>query len=165
MKTYIYASRYLLNKGNDSITKYMTVLHVTRAHLVLRGVCLHLKQNQFNRVFPKCFHWICWIFVITVKELEPATSCIRDQDVATAPARHMWKTGSLNWAQFMLQWFIRFLEFAQLSEFNESSVPFRKNSNTLGIHKRSTPSSTVMEKMPLLHPYVSLQLFDALAQR
>ena len=28
------------------------------------------------------------IFVITVKGLEPATSCVRDQDVITAPARH-----------------------------------------------------------------------------
>ena len=28
------------------------------------------------------------IFVITVKGLEPAISCGRDQDVPTAPARH-----------------------------------------------------------------------------
>ena len=56
----------------------------------------------------------------------PATSCVRDQHATTAPARHMWEIGSLNWAQFMLQWFISFSEF---TEFSESSAPFRKNSN------------------------------------
>ena len=55
-----------------------------------------------------------------------ATSCVRDQDATTAPVWHMWETGSLNSAQFMLQWFISFPEFA---EFSESSAPFRKNSN------------------------------------
>ena len=34
----------------------------------------------------------------------PATSCVRDRDATTASARHMWETGSLNQAQFMLQW-------------------------------------------------------------
>ena len=43
----------------------------------------------------------------------PATSCVRDQDATTAPARYMWETGSLNWAQFILQWFIRFPEFSE----------------------------------------------------
>ena len=43
----------------------------------------------------------------------PATSCVRDQDAPTALARHMWETGSLNWAQFILQWFIRFHEFSE----------------------------------------------------
>ena len=33
------------------------------------------------------------IFVIAVKGLEPTTSCVRDQDAITAPARH---AGSLN---------------------------------------------------------------------
>ena len=44
---------------------------------------------------------------------------------SSVPARHMWETGSLNWAQFMLQWFIRLPEF---TEFTESSAPFTKNS-------------------------------------
>ena len=43
----------------------------------------------------------------------PVTSCVRDQDATTVPARHMWETVSLNWAQFMLQWFIRFPEFSE----------------------------------------------------
>ena len=55
----------------------------------------------------------------------PATSCVRDQDATTSPVRHMWVTESLNWLQFILQWFIRF------SEFTKCSAPFRKNSNVL----------------------------------
>ena len=31
----------------------------------------------------------------------------------------------------MLQWFLRFSEFAEFTEFNESSAPFRENSNRL----------------------------------
>ena len=61
------------------------------------------------------------------KGLEPVTSCVRGQDATTATARHMWEAGSLNWAQFMLQWFMRFPEFA---DFNKSSAPFRKNSES-----------------------------------
>ena len=51
-----------------------------------------------------------------VRTCHPATSCVRDQDVTTVPARYMWKTGSLNWNQFMLQLFIRFPGFAEFSE-------------------------------------------------
>ena len=54
---------------------------------------------------------------VTVKGLEPAISCGRDQDATTVSARHMWETGSLNWAQFMLQCSIRFPEFTEFSEF------------------------------------------------
>ena len=84
---------------------------------ILRQVTLCLKTIW---VFPKCFHWIPWIqiFVITVKGFKPATSCIRDQDVTTAPARLMWETRSLKWPQFMLQWFIWFPEFAEFTEFS-----------------------------------------------
>ena len=56
------------------------------------------------------------IFVITVKGFKPAT-CIRNQDATTAPVRHIWETESLNWFQFMLQWFIRFPEFAEFTVF------------------------------------------------
>ena len=38
------------------------------------------------------------IFVITVKKLKPAISFVKEQDATTVPARHMWETGSLNWA-------------------------------------------------------------------
>ena len=54
---------------------------------------------------------------ITVKCYEHATSCVRDENTNTAPARHTLESGSLNWLQFMLQGFIRFPEFAEFSEF------------------------------------------------
>ena len=63
---------------------------------------------------------------LSLKGLEPAISCVRNQDVATVPSIHMWGTGSLNWAQIMLQWFIRFSEFVEITGFNERSAPFRK---------------------------------------
>ena len=76
----------------------------------------------FIEVFPKYFHWICWIygpkiFVITVKGFEPTISCVRNKDASTVPARHGWKTGSLNWLQCMLQWFIRFPEFTEFPSY------------------------------------------------
>ena len=43
---------------------------------------------------------------------EPAISCVRDQDATTAPARH-----TLNWLQFMLQWFVRFPNIAEFIHF------------------------------------------------
>ena len=70
-------------------------------------------KSWIRHCFPNCFHWIQRIFVIIVKLLEPATSCVSYQDATTAPARHMWETGSLNWSQFMLQWFIWFPEFTE----------------------------------------------------
>ena len=55
---------------------------------------------EINGVFPKrfteCSEFSDKNIVITVKGLEPATSCVRDQHATTAPARHMLKTGSLN---------------------------------------------------------------------
>ena len=46
--------------------------------------------------------------ILSLKWFEPVTSCDRDQDATTAPARHSWETGSVNWPQF---------------------IPFRENSN------------------------------------
>ena len=57
------------------------------------------------------------IFVITVKGFEPPTSCVRNQGATTAPTWHMPETESLNWFQFILQWFIRFLKFDEFTEF------------------------------------------------
>ena len=59
----------------------------------------------------------------------PSTSRVRDQDATTVPAWHLWETRSFNWAQFMLQWFIRYPEFAELSEF-----PFHLGRTPMG-HK------------------------------
>ena len=64
-------------------------------------------------VFTEFVNSVTKIFVITLKGLEPATQPSRDQDVTTAPARQMWETISLNWAQFILQWFITFPEFSE----------------------------------------------------
>ena len=49
--------------------------------------------------------------VITLKGLEPATSCVGDQESTKAPARHTWET----WYTpiFMLRRFIRFAEFTE----------------------------------------------------
>ena len=78
----------------------------------------------FLNVLLNLMNSVTKITVITVKgsNLRPLV-----HDTAV-PAKHMWETESLNWAQFMLQWFIIFPEFAEFTEFNESSVPFRKNS-------------------------------------
>ena len=110
----------------------MFIIHHYINHLKSCDTCNTVTPHGvcFFGVFSSMFPWIQriqWqdIVAITVKGLEPVTSCIRDQDATTDPARHMWETGSSSWAQLILQWFIRFPEF---SEFNESSVPFRKNS-------------------------------------
>ena len=55
----------------------------------------------------------------------PATSCVRDQDATTSPVRHMWETISLNWAQFMLQWFIRFSATSYVRHQDATTVPAR----------------------------------------
>ena len=75
------------------------------------------------------FHWIQWQkYLFTVKELEPSTSRVQDRGATTAPAGHMWETGSVNLAQLMLQWFTRILEFSEFTEDNEISAPCYKNS-------------------------------------
>ena len=43
----------------------------------------------------------------SLKLSHPATSFVRDQDATTLPARHVSEAGYLNWAQFVLQWFVR----------------------------------------------------------
>ena len=43
-------------------------------------------------------------FVIRARTCHSATSCVRDQHATPEPARHMWETGSLNQAKFMLHW-------------------------------------------------------------
>ena len=71
---------------------------------------LRMKRGV-TEIFPKCFHWIRWIQwqkYLSLRGLQPATSCVRVQDTTTVSARHMWEIGSLNWTRFMLQWFISF---------------------------------------------------------
>ena len=53
----------------------------------------------------------------------PATSCVRDQDATTAPARHRWEAASLNWAPIHASVIYQFLCIQWIP------VPFRKKSN------------------------------------
>ena len=63
---------------------------------------------------------------VSKKGFKLAASSLREQIVTIVPARHRLETGSLNLPLFMLQWFIRFLEFAEftefLSNFGENSI-------------------------------------------
>ena len=69
-------------------------------------------SNGDNGLFPKGFteftefsdKMICH-YSKRAQTCHSATSCVRDPDATTAPARHTWDTRYLNWAQFMLQWF------------------------------------------------------------
>ena len=74
-----------------------------------RGVLWHLSQmfswNSANAVTKMLF--------ISVKGFKPTTFCVGDRDATTAPARQMRETGSSNWLQSMLQWFIRFSKFTE----------------------------------------------------
>ena len=86
------------------------------------GVCfleffLNVSLNSANSVTRYYCHYS--------KRARTCHILYKRPDAKTAPARHVWERGSSNWAKFILQRFIRFPEF---SEFNESSVPFRKNS-------------------------------------
>ena len=95
----------------------------------MNSQCYFVHRHRNNWFFPNCFHWIHsiqWQKYLSLKGLKPATSCVRFKDAIKVPARHMWAKGSLNWLQFILQWFIRFREF---TEFNANSAPFRKKSN------------------------------------
>ena len=47
------------------------------------------KENPSLEIFLNVFTEFSEYFVLTVKGLKPATSCVRDQDASTAPARHM----------------------------------------------------------------------------
>ena len=84
-----------------------------------RSVMIDNKNTGFIGVFPK---WITEFsknishYSKGTQTCHSATSCVKDKDDTKTLARHMWETGSLNWAQFMLQWFIRFPEFNGSSE-------------------------------------------------
>ena len=49
----------------------------------------------FLNVFTEFANSVTKIFVITVKGIEHATSCVRDQDATISPARQMWKRQDL----------------------------------------------------------------------
>ena len=78
-------------------------------------------------------NWIQWKNICHHSKRAQTCQLVRDQDAITLSARHTWQTWCLNSAQSMLQWFISFPELAEFTEFNESSVPFRKISNVNAI--------------------------------
>ena len=68
--------------------------------------CLHCRKFQMAQVdktsswsvtmeFARGFHYIQqiqWQRYMSLKELKPATSCVRDEENTTTSARHMWET-------------------------------------------------------------------------
>ena len=72
-----------------------------------------LLSRLLNRQIAK--HNSHWNQLCLKRILEPTTTCDRDQDATTVLARNREQTGSLNWAQFMPQWFIRFLNSLNFS--------------------------------------------------
>ena len=63
------------------------------------------------------------IYYIVKSLFEPATSCVKTKMLPQR--RQDTGTASLNWAQFMLHWFITFPEFAEFTEFpiNSEKTP------------------------------------------
>ena len=51
--------------------------------------------------------------------LELTISCVKDRDSTTVPQRHSQQRRWLKWSLFMLQWFLRFSEFAGFTELKE----------------------------------------------
>ena len=56
-------------------------------HILLE--CILVLLELFLNDLLNLANSVTKIFVMTVKGLEPTTSCVRDQDATTVPARHM----------------------------------------------------------------------------
>ena len=84
-------------------------------------------------------NWVTKIFVITVKELKCATQPPLTQEI-------MWEKGSLNWAQFMLQWFIRIPEFSEFL-FHLGKTPIRHRLTEI-IFKLTRIHASVIHQIP-----------------
>ena len=61
--------------------------------------------------------------------LEPMTSCVWGRGDYDSTTETQVAEQILFWTQFKLWLFLRFSEFAEFTDFNERSAPFRKNSN------------------------------------
>ena len=106
-----------------------------KTHLIF-GPCVDTdtdasyKSSKNQREYLRCCQ--CWLLVCDALEFslnvftelsefsdtkcyilkrlfELTTSCVIDQDATTVPARNKYQRGSLNWAQFKLQWFPEFV--------------------------------------------------------
>ena len=129
-RSMFFTSRVFI-KAFGSILDYMCALH--DKYPFSDYLWTFEYQNQLSKLWEtsieiefylKVFtdiQWIQWQNIChyskRAETCHPTTSHIRNRDATTAPARHIWETGSLNWAQCMLQWFISFPEFAEFSDF------------------------------------------------
>ena len=128
---YCYGYRhYTIGWINAMNYRKLTQLHlVKRSHCQSRMLSLITRSSNLMELFLNVFTEFSEFSdhkYSSLKGLDPGGSCVRDQDATTAPTRHIWEMGSLNWRLFMLQWFIAFPEFAEITDFNASSAQFRK---------------------------------------
>ena len=88
-KSYILDGLTLYQIDYHFIENGFAVSSNVQIYLFFTG-CKLLPIMRFNRVFPKCFHWIQWIqwqknyYFKKIAGLEPTISCVRDRDSTTA---------------------------------------------------------------------------------
>ena len=65
----------------------------------------------------------------------------------TETERHMYQRGSSNWPQFMLQWFMRFPEFAQFPEFpfQSGKLHYTFHNQSWAVYKNSAFSGWIQD--------------------
>ena len=94
----------------DKITYRRSISDKVNYKFTFVSDIIEFFQNVFNSVTK--------IFFVNVKTLfEPGTSVARDRSVTTEPLIHRQQRRFLNWYESMLQWFIRFPELAEFTEF------------------------------------------------
>ena len=102
--------------SSQSVKVANKIYSLTQCSLNVNECHWHILVGN-NGVFPKCFQWICWIqwqkIFIAGKGFEPQSPLVFETSML--PKRQP-DTCDLNSAQFMLQWFIWFPEFAEFSE-------------------------------------------------
>ena len=119
-----YFPSYLPDKYNLQLNMYFNTVWFTSswqnwAHF--QQICydfltsFEFSLNVFTEFAKFSYKNICH-YSKRAQTCYPATSCVRVQD-DTQCQQDTCETGSLNWTQFMLQWFITFPEFAKFSEF------------------------------------------------
>ena len=103
-------SRHSPNNDEGNIAWNMTRNSVNFVQL------MEFSLNVFTEFVEYSDKNIC-LYSKRARTCHQTTSCVKDQDATSVSARYMWKTGSLNWAHFMLPWFIWFPEFVEFTEF------------------------------------------------
>ena len=75
-------------EGQCKKTRWVTFhnnIFLQLSHPELCGVSIEFSLNVFNEFAE----FSDKIFVVTIKRFEPVTSCVRDQDATSVPARHV----------------------------------------------------------------------------